>query len=107
MPSGRLAGISVRPLRRQSTMLLLQLQLAGHTATCGTHVLDSVWAGPVDGDKQYQSLGIMKQALAFEERRLIENLFPLLVLMMQFFVFHLRFSSVTLVSASPGRFNVL
>lgn len=33
MPSGRLAGISVSPLRRQSTMLLLQLQLGGQTAT--------------------------------------------------------------------------
>lgn len=52
MPSGRLAGISVRPLRRQSTMLLLQLQLAGHTATCGTQVLDSVCTGPVDGEIQ-------------------------------------------------------
>lgn len=42
MPSGRLAGISVRPLRRQSTMLLLQVQLGGHTATWGAQVLDSV-----------------------------------------------------------------
>ncbi len=54
MPSGRLAGISVRPLRRQSTMLLLQLQLGGHTATWGTQVLDSVCAGPADRNIQIE-----------------------------------------------------
>lgn len=48
MPSGRLPGISVRPFRRQSTMLLLQVQLGGHTATWGTHVLGSVCAWPAE-----------------------------------------------------------
>lgn len=60
MPSGRLAGISVRPLRRQSTMLLLQLQLGGHTATWGTQALDSVCAGPVDRNTQEQYIRYLK-----------------------------------------------
>lgn len=46
MPSGRLAGISVKPFPRQSTMLLLQVQAEGQEMELALQEGGSEW-GPV------------------------------------------------------------
>lgn len=73
MPSGRLAGISVRPLRRQSTMLLLQLQLGGHTATGGRQGLDSVCAGPRHSKDRVRNVSLSANGLIKKDSKVVQK----------------------------------
>ena len=67
MPSGRLAGISVRPFLLQSTMLLLQEQLAGQTDAWGAQDLGSDWEGP-GGPGNVRKIRESSRKISFTDR---------------------------------------
>ena len=57
MPSGKLAGISVRPFPRQSTMLLLQVQAEGQEMELALQAGGSEW-GPVGSEHSGQLMSV-------------------------------------------------
>lgn len=57
MPSGKLAGISVKPFPRQSTMLLLQVQAEGQEMELALQDGGSEW-GPVGPEHNGQPMSV-------------------------------------------------